>query len=79
MQQMTLADYNNQIQLYRDQVEMAWSSWEKDEDRTTQVLLQQITSTGSLQAAEAKADSDSTSGIYSAVASIATKWALSKF
>ena len=78
MQQMTLADYNNQIQLYRDQVEMAWSSWEKDEDRATQVLLQQITSTGSLQAAAAKADSDSTSGIWSAVASVGAKWALSK-
>jgi hypothetical protein len=78
MQQMTLADYNNQIQLYRDQVEMAWSSWEKDEDRAMQVLVQQITSTGSLQAAEAKADSDSTSGVWSAVASVGAKWALSK-
>ena len=76
---MTLADYNNQIQLYRDQVEMAWSSWEKDEDRATQVLIQQITSTGSLKAAEAAADSSSSGGIYEAVASIATKWALSKF
>jgi len=58
LSQMTLQEYNNEIQLYRDQIEMAWSSFEKMEDRATSIINTQVTSTGSLKAAEAQADGD---------------------
>jgi hypothetical protein len=53
-----LQEYNNEIQLYRDQIEMAWSSYEKMEDRATSIINTQVTATGSLKAAEAQADGD---------------------
>jgi len=58
LSQMTLQEYNNEIQLYRDQIEMAWSSFEKMEDRATSIINTQVTATGSLKAAEAQADGD---------------------
>ena len=73
MQQMTLTAYNNEMQKYRDEFEMAWSSLEKNEDRATQVLVQQISSTGSLKAAESNADAS----LWSAVAKVGVEWALS--
>jgi hypothetical protein len=42
MQQMTLAEYNNETQLYRDQIQMAWQSFEKDADRLTQLAVADI-------------------------------------
>lgn len=56
LKDMTLAEYNNEVQLYRDQIEMAWSSFEKAADRATSVITTQITASGSLKAAEANAD-----------------------
>ena len=70
-QQLTMAEYNNQTQLYRDQVEMAWSSFEKNEDRATQIIVQQIASAGSLKAAEAQADST----MWASITEVATRWA----
>jgi hypothetical protein len=70
-QQLTMAEYNNQTQLYRDQVEMAWSSYEKNEDRATQIIVQQISSAGSLKAAEAQADST----MWASITEVATRWA----
>jgi hypothetical protein len=58
LQEMTMAEYNNEVQLYRDQVEMAWSSAEKEADRANAIIIQQIAVAGSLNAAEAQADSD---------------------
>lgn len=42
MQQMTLAEYNNETQLFRDQMENAWSSFEKDQDRITTLASAEI-------------------------------------
>lgn len=42
IQQMTLAEYNNQIQLYRDQVQMAWQAYENDRGRVTQLAMSEI-------------------------------------
>ena len=42
MQQMTLAEYNNETQLFRDQMENAWSSYEKDQDRITNLAAAEI-------------------------------------
>jgi len=66
LSQMTTAEYNNEIQLYRDQVEMAWSSFEKMEDRATSILNTQVAAAGSLQAAEAQADGS----LFSAIGSV---------
>lgn len=75
LQGMTLAEYNNATQLYRDQVEMAWSSYEKNEDRATQIITTQITGASSTNAADAKADGD----MWSAIGGVAATWALGKF
>jgi hypothetical protein len=72
LQQMTLAEYNNETQLFRDQIEMMWSSFEKDNDRANGVLVQQIASTGSLKAAEANANGE----MWGAIAGVGVKWGL---
>jgi hypothetical protein len=48
MQQMTLAEYNNETQLYRDQIEMVWSSYEKGADRAVSILVQEMIIAGGL-------------------------------
>jgi hypothetical protein len=53
LQQMTLAEYNNETQLYRDQIEKAWSSFEKNEDRIRDIMVSQISAKASTDAAEA--------------------------
>jgi len=63
MQQMTLAEYNNETQLYRDQIEMAWSSYEKDADRALDIITTEITASGSLNAAKYTSDSDSSDNL----------------
>tara|TARA_R110000796_G_scaffold104228_1_gene214006 strand:+ start:1344 stop:3626 length:2283 start_codon:yes stop_codon:yes gene_type:complete len=49
LQQMTLAEYNNETQLYRDQLEMVWSSYEKSTDRASALLETEMTIAGGLQ------------------------------
>jgi hypothetical protein len=75
LQAMTLAEYNNATQLYRDQIEMAWSSYEKNADRATSVITAQITGRATKDAAGSAADGD----LWSAIGSVATSWAISKF
>ena len=53
LQQMTLAEYNNETQLYRDQLEKAWSSFEKNEDRVRDIMVSQISAKASTDVAEA--------------------------
>lgn len=53
LQQMTLAEYNNETQLYRDQLEKAWSSFEKNEDRRADILKAEIGGAAAEDAAEA--------------------------
>jgi len=64
LQAMTMAEYNNEVQLYRDQVEMAWSTFEKEADRANAIIVQQISSAGSLEAAEAQADSEMWASLF---------------
>jgi hypothetical protein len=72
LQAMTLAEYNNATQLYRDQVEMAWSSYEKEEDRAVEIIKSQITSSATTSAAK-QASNDA---LWTAIGSLALKWAL---
>jgi hypothetical protein len=58
MQQMTLAEYNNETQLFRDQMEKVWSSFEKDQDRITTLASAEISAKAVETAASTKAKSD---------------------
>jgi hypothetical protein len=53
LQQMTLAEYNNETQLFRDQIEKVWSSFEKNEDRRAEILKAEISGAAAEDAAEA--------------------------
>lgn len=75
IQAMTLAEYNNEVQLYRDQVEMAWSSFEKEADRANTIIIQQLENEAALQGAEAETEGS----LWGAIGSVATSWALGKF
>ena len=79
MQQMTLAEYNNETQLFRDQMEMAWSSFEKDADRATSIITQQISSSGALKAAEAEAEGDLMSALFGLVSKTSVPEKVLKF
>ncbi len=72
LQAMTLAEYNNATQLYRDQIEMAWSSYEKEADRAVEIIKSQITSSATTSAAK-QASNDS---LWTAIGSLALRWAL---
>jgi hypothetical protein len=41
-QNMTLAEYNNQTQLYRDSVSFAWQEGQNDEDRANKLAISEI-------------------------------------
>tara|TARA_R110000851_G_scaffold218968_1_gene371771 strand:+ start:1670 stop:3976 length:2307 start_codon:yes stop_codon:yes gene_type:complete len=60
LQQMTLAEYNNETQLYRDQLEMVWSSYEKNSDRANAILDTEMQLAGGLQKIGAQASADNT-------------------
>lgn len=58
IQQMTLAEYNNQTQLYRDQVQMAWQSYENDAQRITTLAAAEIAGKSVTDSANVKSKSD---------------------
>lgn len=62
-QQMTLTEYNNEIQLYRDSVTHAWQSAENDANRATTLAAAEISAAASVAGAEIKADSDTASDL----------------
>jgi hypothetical protein len=62
-QQMTLTEYNNEIQMYRDSVAHAWQSAENDANRATTLAAAEISAAASVAGAEIKADSDTASDI----------------
>jgi pyrroline-5-carboxylate reductase len=39
---MTLAEYNNETQMFRDEFEMMWSTQEKDSDRANAIILETL-------------------------------------
>jgi hypothetical protein len=66
---MTIAEYNNQTQLYRDQVDMAWKSYENNQERITNLAAAEITGKSAKDAAAIKGKSD----MWSTVGTFATK------
>ena len=54
LQQMTLAEYNNEVQLFRDQIEMMWKSFEAEAERINALARSQIEAKASLDAVQQK-------------------------
>ena len=52
-QQMTLAEYNNEVQMYRDAVTHAWTSSENDANRSTTLAAAEIGKSAQLAIADA--------------------------
>jgi len=61
-QQMSLTEYNNEIQMYRDAVTHAWQSAENDANRATTLAASEIAAAAAIQGASIKADGDSSAG-----------------
>ena len=64
-QQMTVTEYNNEIQMYRDAVSHAWTSAEKDADRATTLAGEEIRAAAAIAGANIKADGDSSTALGS--------------
>ena len=71
LQAMTLAEYNNEIVLYRDQIQQAFDAFENNEDRAASILTATITGNSAKDAATKKAEGD--------LATEFGKWALNRF
>jgi len=69
-QQMTMTEYNNEIQLYRDAVTHAWQSAENDANRATTLAASEIAAAASISGANIKADGDSSEAIGTFVARV---------
>ena len=54
--QLTLAEYNNEVQMYRDQVTHAWQSAENDANRATTLAAAEMAAAAQITAAELKVD-----------------------
>ena len=70
-QQMTLAEYNNMLQLYRDQMTFAWQSAQNDLDRATKISTAQISGNAQEGAAETSANGQMMNTAVTAVAAFA--------
>ena len=56
MQAMTLAQYNNETQLYRDQIQQVWEAYEKAEDRIVDLATATLTASATKDAAQTAAE-----------------------
>jgi hypothetical protein len=56
-QNMTLAEYNNETQLYRDSVSFAWQSGQNDADRANKLAVAQTSASATTSAAKTSATS----------------------
>ena len=72
-QQMTMTEYNNEIQLYRDSVTHAWQSAENDANRATTLAASEIAAAAAIQGANIKADGDSSAAIGGFIARVLFK------
>jgi len=70
IQQLTFAEYNNQTQLYRDQIQHAFDSYENTEQRIVQLAAASIAAKASETAASTKATSD----MWAAIGTLISKW-----
>ena len=66
-QQMTLSEYNNEIQMYRDSVSHAWTSAENDANRATTLAGEEIRAAAAIAGANIKADAESSTALGSFV------------
>ena len=71
LQAMTLAEYNNEIVLYRDQIQQAFDAFQNSEERAAAILTATITGNSAKAAAAEKSNGD--------LAVELGKWALSKW
>jgi hypothetical protein len=72
LQQMTLAEYNNETQLFKDQIQMMWNSFEKDADRVTQLAVSEIQARSETTAASTAAKASMWTAVGGLLANI--KW-----
>lgn len=72
-QNMTLAEYNNETQLYRDTVSFAWQAGQNDFDRANKLSIAQTSAAGQVGAAKTTA----TSNLLGTAAKAATMFLLS--
>jgi hypothetical protein len=52
LQQMTMAEYNNEVQLYRDQIDYAFKSYESDAERMAALARTELQIKGQVDAAK---------------------------
>ena len=57
-QNMTLAEYNNETQLYRDSVSFAWQAGQNDLDRANKLAVSEISASAGVKTANATAKND---------------------
>jgi hypothetical protein len=69
-QQMSMTEYNNEIQLYRDAVTHAWQSAENDANRATTLAASEIAAAAAIMGANIKADGDSSAAIGAFIARV---------
>jgi hypothetical protein len=62
-QQITLAEYNNNVQMYRDDVTHAWQSSENDANRSTTLAAAEISKEGQLAIANATIEAGNAAAI----------------
>lgn len=55
---LTIAEYNNEVQMYRDQINQVWQSGENDAQRATQLAAAEISSNAAVSAASIAAAAD---------------------
>jgi hypothetical protein len=69
-QQMSMTEYNNETQMYRDDVAHAWQSAENDASRATQLAAAEISAAASISSANIKADAEASSAVGNFVARV---------
>jgi hypothetical protein len=70
MQQVTLAEYNNETQLFRDQIQQAFESYESAQDRIVDIATAAITASATKDAAQTKAEGEA----YTALGMLLANW-----
>ena len=72
MTQMTLAEYNNETQLYRDQISNAFNAYENSVNRMTNLAIAQLEAEARVSAASSAEDGSLWGAIGSVVAAVIT-------
>lgn len=68
--EVTMVEYNNMWQQFRDEIEYSWQSSESAKERVNKVALQEISSNANILVASMKADAELTASIGNSAASI---------